>query len=234
MPPLDMPLYALTLAAFLFCSYAIGSIPSAYLVVRRVAGKDITRHGSGNVGAMNVHHTTGSWGWFAVTVIADMAKGFIPVAIAKHVAGIAILTPVSISMIARGWRPALFPMVAMAGAVLGHNYSFVMALIKKRFARSGMGLAAGAGALLVYDMRYLVAVLIGACATLLLTRYLMAAQVAAAITLPVAAALLRSPDFPFALAMGVIVYSAHHRRFIGLLHGNEPRLTIPRKQGRES
>jgi hypothetical protein len=50
--------------------------------------------------------------------------------------------------------------------------------------------------------------------------------VAAAFTLPVSAIVLRSPDWPFALLMGFVVYAAHHKRFIGLLQGKEPKLYI--------
>jgi len=64
-------------------AYLAGSIPWAYIITKHATGKDITRSGSGNVGAMNVRRVTGSWGWFVVTVIADMSKGFIPVAVTR-------------------------------------------------------------------------------------------------------------------------------------------------------
>jgi hypothetical protein len=60
---------------------------------------------------------------------------------------------------------------------------------------------------------------------------MMAGQVAAALTLPITAALLRSPDFAFALVMGAVVYAAHHRRFMGLLKGQEPRFYIHDRSG---
>jgi hypothetical protein len=59
----------------------------------------------------------------------------------------------------------------------------------------------------------------------------MAGQVAAAFTLPVAALILRSPDWPFALFVGALVYAAHHKRFVGLLQGKEPRLYIDDRMG---
>ncbi|MHB8805925.1 MAG: glycerol-3-phosphate acyltransferase, partial [Coriobacteriia bacterium] len=200
-------------------AYLVGSIPSAYLIVRAVNGEDITTHGTGNVGAMNVRRTTGSWGWFAVAMLTDILKGFMPVLTAKWLAGSALLVPVGVSMAERSGPWALLPMAAVAGAVLGHNYSALMALIKKRLRRSGKGLATGAGALLAYDIRYFVAVVVVGLAVIAITRYMMAGQVVASFTLPVAAGLLRSPDFVFALVMGAVVYAAHHRRFIGLLRG---------------
>lgn len=212
-------------------AYLAGSIPSAYLIVRAVTGEDVTTHGTGNVGAMNVRRTTGSWGWFAVTMLADMAKGWVPVVAAKWLAGSALLAPVGVAMAERAGAWALVPMAAVAGTVLGHNYSAFMALVKKRLSRSGKGLSTGAGALLAYDMRYFAAVVVVGLTIIAVSRYLMAGQVAAAVTLPLTAAVLRSPDFVFALIMGVTVYAAHHRRFMGLLKGQEPRFYIHDRSG---
>ncbi len=215
-------------------SYAIGSIPWAYTIVRAVTGEDVTAHGTGNVGAMNVRRTTGSWGWFAVAMVADALKGIIPVAIAKSLAFGSLVTPVGVLM--RGSSPdaaalGLLPMAAVAGAVLGHNYSVWLAIKKRRFGRTGKGLATGGGALLSYDWRYCLAVVVVGLATIAVTRYMMAGQVAAAATLPAAALIARSPDWPFALAMGLVVYAAHHRRFVGLLRGQEPQLYIHDRSG---
>jgi len=106
-----------------------------------------------------------------------------------------------------------------------------MWLIKGRWHRTGKGLATGGGALLAYDWRYFVIVVAIGLATIALTKYMMAGQVAAAIALPVGSLILRSPDWPFALLMGALVYSAHHRRFVGLLAGREPRLYIEDRMG---
>jgi glycerol-3-phosphate acyltransferase PlsY len=106
-----------------------------------------------------------------------------------------------------------------------------MAFISKRFTRTGKGLATGAGALLAYDWRYFAMVVIVGLLVIALTRYMMAGQVAAAAALPVAALVLRQSDWPFALLMGLIVYSAHHRRFVGLLRGAEPRLYVEDRMG---
>jgi glycerol-3-phosphate acyltransferase PlsY len=142
-----------------------------------------------------------------------------------------ILVPWGIASQVGGWADsfpvfALFPPLAVAGAVLGHNYSAWLAIRAKRFTRTGKGLATGAGALLAYDWRYFVAVVVVGLLVIAITRYMMAGQVAAAFTLPVAALLLRSPDWPFALLMGLFVYAAHHKRFIGLLQGKEPKLYV--------
>lgn len=227
--------YALLAVLVLVASYLIGSIPVAYIIVRTVTGEDITRHGTGNVGSMNVRRTTGSWGWFAVAMVGDGLKGLVPVLVAKGIMGgfalSHIVVPVA-NMAPGGYADPLarwfllVPEAAILGVVLGHNYSVWMAIIERRFARTGKGLATGAGALLAYDWRYFVAVLVVGLAVIAITRYMMAGQVAAAVTLPVTALLLHAPDWPFMLLMAVIVYSAHHKRFVGMLQGKEPRLYV--------
>jgi glycerol-3-phosphate acyltransferase PlsY len=222
------------LAGALIFAYAFGSFPSAYVIVRRVTGDDITSRGTGNVGAMNVRRATNSWGWFVIAMLADIAKGAIPVTVAKSLAGIPFAAPTA--QFAAAAAPSepiavLLPQLAVLGVVLGHNYSGWLAILKHRLVRTGKGLATGAGALLVYDWRYFVAVVVIGLAVIAITRYMLAGQVAAAFTLPAAALILRSPDWPFALLMGLLVYAAHHRRFVGLLTGREPRFYIKDRMG---
>lgn len=217
--------------ASLLAGYLIGSIPFAYIIVRSVTGEDITAHGTGNVGSMNVRRTTGSWGWFVVAMFSDGFKGLIPVAVVKAMAGVSVLVPFGVSLRSGFTLAALMVPAMVLGTVLGHNYSAWMALIHKRYLRTGKGLATGAGALLAYDWRYFVAVVVVGLLTIAITRYMMAGQVTAAFTLPASALLLRSPDWPFALFMGLLVYAAHHKRFVGLLQGREPKLYIEDRMG---
>lgn len=224
--------YVLAVLAVLLGSYLVGSIPWAYIIVKAVTGEDVTTHGTGNVGAMNVRRTTGSWVWFAVAMLSDLFKGLAPVALVKWIALGELVTPVGVQA-ATGAEAAavLLPMAAVAGAVLGHNYSLWISLLKRRVHRTGKGLSTGAGALLAYDWRYFVAVVVIGLLTIAVTRYMMAGQVVASATLPVTALLLRSPDWPFALLMGAVVYAAHHRRFVGLLQGKEPKFYIHDRGG---
>lgn len=230
------------LVVALVISYLVGSIPFAYIIVKAVTGEDVTAHGTGNVGSMNVRRTTGSWAWFVVAMLGDGLKGLIPTFASKLLiaGGIGQLATAlrpwgtTLQMVNSLWaaNPLFYvPMAAVAGCVVGHNYSCWMALIKRRFTRTGKGLATGGGALLAYDWRYFVAALAVALVVIALTRYMMAGQVAAAAGLPITALVLHSPDRPFALVMGAVVYAAHHKRFIGMLKGREPKLYINDRMG---
>lgn len=203
-------------------SVLVGSVPWAYIIAKAVTGEDITMHGSGNVGAMNVRRTTGSWGWFAVAVLADGSKGLAPTLFAKTlIAGLPAHTPAS-----EAGAVAVVIQAAVAGAVVGHNYSVWLALVRRRLARTGKGLATGGGALLAYDARYFAAVLVVGLLLLAVTRVMLVGQAAAAVSLPVTAAILRSSDVGFAAAIAAIVLLAHARRLAGLARGEEPEFYV--------
>lgn len=214
-------------------AYLVGSIPFAYLIVRAVTGKDVTQHGTGNVGAMNVRRITGSWGWFTVAMVADGIKGLMPTltaVLATDPAGSVTVALPSVGSVVLPSRALLQPLVVIS-VVMGHNWSLWMAVIEHRFQRTGKGLAAGAGALIAYDWRYAAIVLAVGLSVIAITRYLLAGQVAAAVSLTVASLALGAPDWPFCLLMSSIVYAAHHRRFMGLLRGAEPAFYVDDRAG---
>ncbi len=68
-------LNVLLLVAF---GYLLGSVPSGWLVMKVYRNQDLRKLGSGNIGAANVFRAGGA-GAFALTLIADGLKGFIPV-----------------------------------------------------------------------------------------------------------------------------------------------------------
>lgn len=218
--------------AALAAGYLIGSIPFAYIIVKLVTGEDVTEHGSGNIGSMNVRRTTGSWGWFVVAMLLDgLVKGAFPLTAVKVMSGLPLVAPFGVSLATTPVLGYLAVPAMLLGCVLGHNYSLYMMLIEKRAFRTGKGLATGGGALFAYDWRYFLIVLVVALGVIAVTRYMLAGQVAAAVALPVTAFALRSPDWPFALLVGSLVYAAHHRRFVGLLHGHEPMFYVNDRMG---
>ncbi len=108
----------------LIISYCIGSIPTAYLVVRSTSNIDIRKAGSGNVGGRNALEVTGKKWVGAVVTAVDLLKGVAAVGIAL------LFDDRSMSV------PA-----AMFGAVTGHCYPVWLKF------HGGRGLATGAGTL---------------------------------------------------------------------------------------
>ncbi|HON34308.1 MAG TPA: glycerol-3-phosphate acyltransferase, partial [Synergistales bacterium] len=72
----------MTAAAWMIAGYLFGSIPSGYLAVRVLLGKDIRTLGSGNIGATNVSRFAGGK-WGVGVALFDMAKGGLVVFVAR-------------------------------------------------------------------------------------------------------------------------------------------------------
>lgn len=73
----------MTKALILVTAYLLGSIPFGYLLVKWVKGVDVRTQGSGNIGMTNVWRVAGAK-WGILTLILDIAKGALAVAIARH------------------------------------------------------------------------------------------------------------------------------------------------------
>ena len=61
-------------------SFLVGSLPFGKLIAQRVGRIDITRKGSGNMGATNVARELGLR-WGILTLLLDLLKGFVPLAL---------------------------------------------------------------------------------------------------------------------------------------------------------
>jgi glycerol-3-phosphate acyltransferase PlsY len=103
--------------------YILGSIPSAYLLTKQIKGIDITKNGSGNVGAFNSFRVTRSKLIGILVLIIDFSKGAFP-------AGILIfLFP----------NNFIYPALAVFFAVLSHCFNPWLGF------KGGRGLATAAG-----------------------------------------------------------------------------------------
>ncbi|RUM49777.1 MAG: acyl-phosphate glycerol 3-phosphate acyltransferase [Hydrogenothermus sp.] len=104
-------------------TYLLASIPFGY-VVGKLFGKDITKEGSGNIGATNVTRTIGKKAGILVLIL-DLLKGFIPVYYAKYLF----------------FDTKHIAIVALT-AVVGHCFSIFMKF------KGGKGVATGFGVLI--------------------------------------------------------------------------------------
>src|ERR1700677_885609 len=67
----------------LVVAYLLGSVPFGYLLVKWVKGVDVRTQGSGNIGMTNVWRIAGAK-WGILTLVLDIAKGAMAVAIARY------------------------------------------------------------------------------------------------------------------------------------------------------
>jgi glycerol-3-phosphate acyltransferase PlsY len=205
----------LNLAAVVIGSYLLGSIPFGYLA-GRIAGIDIRKCGSGNVGATNVTRSLGKSYGYAVFA-ADSLKGFAAVRMAILIAAPAQPEWISSEM---------FGIVAAVSSVLGHSFPVWL-----RF-KGGKGVATSAGALFgLAPVAALVGVAIWGL-TFLLTRYVSVASVIAAAALPPIILLTTwlshvpgSTLFYSSLFLAAVVIWRHRSNLSRLMCGTEPRFT---------
>ena len=137
-------------------SYFLGSIPTAYLIVKARRNVNIFEEGSGNMGGTNVMRALGPvWGVFVALV--DMAKGIVAI------------------LIARAILPSNEPLSTALGgfvAIIGHNWS-LFAWLVTGILRGGKGGATAFGTLIVIAPLQVIAGFLGVAGLiLLLTRYM--------------------------------------------------------------
>jgi acyl phosphate:glycerol-3-phosphate acyltransferase len=107
----------------LLLGYAIGSFPTAFLILKKVKNLDITTQGTGNVGAMNTFEVTNSKTIGILVLILDLLKGMLPILILKM-----------FSM-----NDFSFLSVALIACIFSHCYNPWLKL------KGGRGLASAAG-----------------------------------------------------------------------------------------
>lgn len=167
--------------------YAIGGIPTAYLVTRAMLGTDIRALGDNNSGAANVFRSVGPKAGMAVGAI-DIVKGGIAVIVAK-----ALVDHTGMEM------------MAGVAAVAGHNWPAHL-----RF-RGGRGAATAVGVLIA--TLPLVSLPVGAVSLVFLyfTRKAMVPLAIFLIAVPVLSWLVRYPPelAVYAVAVPVMVGLSH-------------------------
>jgi glycerol-3-phosphate acyltransferase PlsY len=201
-------------------SYLLGAVPFG-LLVARARGVDIRRVGSGNIGATNVFRSVGrSWG--VLTFLLDMGKGFAAVRALPWAAALALGTPPDAAV-----REGL-TLVCACLAVAGHNWPVYLGF------RGGKGVATSAGVLLGLAWLACLAGLAVWLVTLLLTRYVSVASMAAAVGIGLAAWPLygrtAGPWLPLALTLLAAATVLRHRSNVRrLLDGTEHRFSFGRR-----
>ncbi len=188
-------------------SYLLGSIPTAYLLVRRIKGADIRTLGSGNVGATNVLRVAGK-GPAALTYLLDGFKGWLAVA------AVPLFCRQFWPETPEGLRIGCFFM-----AVAGHSWPVFLGF------RGGKGVAVSSGALIglnpvVFGLAFAVWALVFAA-----SRWVSLASGAAACALPGLMFWLH-PDrleSAFTVVLSLVVLYRHRSNWARILRGTEPR-----------
>ena len=180
--------------------YLLGSIPFGLLLTRFAGKGDLRKIGSGNIGATNVLRT-GSKVLAALTLILDCLKATAAVLIARQALG-----PDT------GYSAA-------AGAMIGHLYPIWLKF------RGGKGVATFLG-ILIPLLPVAAAIYAASWLLLLLTiRISSVAGMAAAVSAPVTAAVIKDDSLlPMLLGFALLVIWKHRENVLRLKAGTEPRI----------
>jgi len=195
--------------------YLLGSIPFAFVAGKLLRGIDIRQHGSGNVGFANAVRVLG-WGPGVAVLLGDMAKGLVPVLLARGSFG-------------EGWEP----LVVGAFAIAGHVWTFVL-----RF-RGGKGVATSAGVFAGLAPIPFAVALASYVFMLAAFRYSSLGSLAGAVVLPIGILMQklapggRDPytgTVAVAFAASVFIFWLHRANIRRLLAGTESKLAFGRKE----
>jgi glycerol-3-phosphate acyltransferase PlsY len=184
----------------LIFGYFCGSIPFGLLLTRMAGTADLRGIGSGNIGATNVLRT-GRKDLAAGTLVLDALKGAAAVLIVAHGA------------------PGIAPLLAVAGAFLGHVFPVWLNF------KGGKGVATFLGTLLALDWRaglvFIVVWLLAAA----VTRYSSMSALIASAAAPIALFLFGRNDVAILYALlAALLWVMHRDNIMRLINGTEARI----------
>ncbi len=196
----------------LLLGYLLGSISGA-LVLGRVRGIDIRKHGSGNAGGTNALRTVG-WAFALSVVLIDLGKGVLAAWLAPKLPSLSASGPLL--------DPASLAAVAGLAAVVGHIWPVFFGF------RGGKGAGTAVGVVAVVAPWCLLPLLVVWLITLLGTGYVGLATVLAGLSLVPSMALLGPSPLPLALgglaiALAGLLLFTHRSNLARLKSGTENR-----------
>jgi len=190
----------------LVVSYLLGSIPFGY-IIGKFYGKDITKEGSGNIGATNAFRLLGT-GPGILAFILDLLKGTVAILIAYKLS-YGQVSNLSLYLIAAG-----------ACAILGHSFSIFMKF------RGGKGVAVGLGVLLGLAPGVFIICALWAVLVIAITRYVAAASITGATLATFLMFLFGKPQTLsfFLLAVNILIIIKHKDNITRIINGTERKI----------
>ena len=189
-------------------AYFIGAIPMAYIYCK-IRGKDITKEGSGNVGATNAARLFGKPAFFTIFFL-DALKGFIPVFfLSSFVCGV----PVSSEIV---------KLLIFFITLVGHVWSVFIHF------KGGKGVAASVGGLLALMPSALLGAMLFFAIGFAISRIVSIASILAALLLPLLAWILGYSllYITFSVVLAFFIIFTHRSNIKRILSGTEKKLTV--------
>ncbi len=180
-------------------AYAIGSIPTGAVIAKFFFQTDITKHGSGNIGATNVARTLGKK-IGAITLLGDMAKSLVPILLVKYL----------------GFDELSQWMVGIA-AFLGHCFSIYLKF------HGGKGVATGLGCALALSPISAVIALLIFLTAYKITKMVSVGSLVSTLSLPITIWFVHH-DISFVAVftiIAVVIFVRHRENIVRIIHGQE-------------
>ncbi len=193
----------LTGAIYILASYLAGSFPTSAIIAKLNGVADLTKEGSGNLGATNVSRIIGKK-FGVITLIIDASKGFVPVFFAMR------LFPAHLIILS----------LIIIAPVIGHCYSVFVKF------KGGKGVAAALGIFIAISPEaVLIAFLIFA-TILFFARYVSLASIVSAFLMPflIFYALKNVYIFSASVLISALIIYKHSPNIRRLLSGTEHKI----------
>lgn len=194
-------------AALVVFGYLLGSVsPSVYLgkIFKKT---DLREHGSGNAGTTNAFRVLGVKLGIVVFLL-DVAKGFLPV------------------FLARTYTNPITTVIVGAAAMAGHNWPVFL-----RF-KGGKGVATASGAILAMSPLVFGSLIGAYVAVFLVTRIPSVGSLAATLVYPTLTIALGQPRsyMVFSVVAAAMVFWLHRGNIARIVRGKEPKAELPWKR----
>jgi glycerol-3-phosphate acyltransferase PlsY len=206
--------------------YLMGAIPFALIISKRMAGIDISKHGSGNLGGTNVLRVLGFKAG-ALVMALDLAKAFVPVMLAKFIIGDSVLSIAGLT-INWQWGQVITALMVM----VGHSWSVYIKF------RGGKGAAAYFGGWFAIWPVGPVAALIGGViliVTVWLSKYMSLGSIIGSLSILCLFMVLTLTDISppiyliYSLIAAALIVYQHRSNISRLQAGTENRMGLGRK-----
>lgn len=195
-------------------AYLIGSVNFSIIFSKKMAGFDVREKGSGNAGTTNMLRTVGKKA-AAITLVCDILKGVISIAIAKVIGNI--------------WSnldAALLVQLAGLFAIIGHTFPVFFKF------KGGKGIATSLGVLITTNWQIGLICLVFALVLMVLTQMVSVGSIAAAILYPVLTIFINQNYIAdgnyiiFAIILAVLIVFNHRENVKRLLSGTENKISF--------
>ena len=201
-------------------AYLIGSVNFSVLISKKMAGFDVREKGSGNAGTTNMLRSVGKKA-AAITLICDILKGVISIAIA-----------IIVGSIVKNLDKELLLQIAGIAVVLGHTFPIFFGF------KGGKGVATSLGVLLMSNWQIGLICLVFAIVLMALTWMVSLGSCAAAVLFPVLTLFINQHYtvltdgkngrvyFVYSVILAIIVLYNHRSNIKRILNGTENKLSF--------